>query len=247
MRCGPFPRSHSPARHEDMLLIDAATRRLFDDMMDHVPVAPLARDALWARMNEPSRHYHHAGHLAILWSRHCDHIAETGWQSAAATRLIACTIAYHDAIYDSRRSDNEARSADLWLEVSAQGPLDDSQRQWVASTIHATADHLGADATRSPAVTGGEAWAVPARLWVLDLDLTPIGEVPDVFAANTIQLRDEVPHLDFETWDAGRLNFLRHIQAVPQIYRSPAIADRFERAARVNLARELGEGWSDRS
>lgn len=221
-------------------MTDPETRRLFDDLMHHVPVDQAARDALWICMNEPSRHYHHAGHLATLWSRHCAYIAKTDWQSAAATRLIACAIAYHDAVYDGRRSDNEARSADLWMQASATCPLDDDERQWVASTIRATADHLGdtPDASSSPQ-TGEASWFGPARLWMIDLDLTPLGETQEVFDANTRLLRDEAPHLSFEQWDAGRLNFLRRFQAAPRIYRSTAIANQFERPARLNLARHL--------
>ena len=96
--------------------------------------------------------------------------------------MIACAIAFHDAIYDPQRRDNEARSATLWR--SAEPALAPWEIDWVAGTILATADHLGAQPDPGMAE---DAWR--ARLWMLDLDLTPLGGSWDAFDANTSKLR----------------------------------------------------------
>ena len=76
-----------------------------------------------------------------------------------------------------------------------------------------------------------------ARVWMLDLDLTPLGEPPDVFDDNTRRLREESRHLSDEQWRASMLAFQRHLLAAPRIYRSPELAAIYEAAARRNLAR----------
>lgn len=201
-------------------------------MFGLVPVAASEISALRARMADPTRHYHGLGHIALLWRRHTSLgrdgiITRSPWH-----QLVASAIAYHDAIYDPTRRDNEARSADLWRAAEPALPPEDVA--WVAGTIVATADHLGA--APEPGMPP-DAWA--ARLWVLDLDLTPIGEAPPGFVANTAALRAEFAHLDEAAWEAGRIAFLRSLAARPTIYRSPEIAAAFDLPARANLAREL--------
>ena len=207
--------------------------RLFHDMMSHVPVGGVATAALLVRMRDDARHYHDIRHTALLWQRHLLFQGAAEWASPLATQLIACAIAYHDAVYDVRRYDNEARSADLWMEISAGCSIEEVNRLWVASTIRATADHLAYDDD------GWDGWRSSARTWMVDLDVTPLGETPDVFAGNTALLRAEVPHLTDEQYDAARLSFLQRFHAAPRIYRAPALAAHFEAPARRNIARQL--------
>jgi predicted metal-dependent HD superfamily phosphohydrolase len=148
--------------------------------------------------------------------------------------MIACAIAFHDAVHDARRGDNEAASALLWRRCS--GRLAARQRRWVEQTILATADHLGADALR-----GTRGHARLARAWLLDLDLTPLGEGSGEFTANTRRLRREFAHLQEDAWDAGRLAFLGRMAEAPQRFRTRLLAARFDGRARANLARTLQE------
>ena len=206
---------------------------LFHDMMSHVPVGDAATAALRVRMSADTRHYHDLRHLAVLWRRHRLFEGAGDWASPLATRLIACAIAYHDSVYDVRRGDNEARSADLWMEISADCLIEEVDRLWVASAIRATANHLAYDDD------GWDGWRSSARTWMVDLDVTPLGETPDVFAANTALLRAEVPHLTDDQYDTARLGFLRRFLTAPRIYRAPALAAQFEAPARRNIACQL--------
>jgi predicted metal-dependent HD superfamily phosphohydrolase len=205
-----------------------------DELLSIVPVTDTARGELRARLAEPVRVYHGGDHVALLWERHLRHGAGLWYRREPWNTRIACAIAYHDAVYDPTRSDNEARSAALWREVGAG--LDPSVIDWVAGTILATRRHL--DARPEPGLSD-EAWA--ARVWVLDLDLTPLGEFPEVFDANTAALRRESSHLSHEAWDRGRLAFLRGIAAAPRLFRTPVLHAAFEGPARANIAREIGE------
>jgi predicted metal-dependent HD superfamily phosphohydrolase len=208
---------------------------LLADLFGHVPVPAGARDDLIARMAGPGRYYHDLGHLAQLWGHHLRFGAGLAVGRAPWHRLIACAIAFHDAVYDPARRDNEARSAALWHDVaSAVAPW---EADWVAGTILATADH--AAAAPAPGMPP-EAWT--ARLWMLDLDLTPLAAPPAQFDANTVKLRREYSHLDDAAWTAGRLGFLRHCAAHPVLFRSAPLNAAFEAAARANLARALLAG-----
>jgi len=201
-------------------------------------LSDLAKDRLLAEMSRPGRVYHGVGHLETLWRRHGLYSPEAGLAGPAPTRLLACAIAYHDSVYDVRRDDNEDRSAEVWLRDSAASPVSEEDREWVARTISATSDHLA----YHPDVHASGAKArlrEKARLWMLDLDLTPLGESPEIFDENSRQLRAEFAHLSSAKWRAKMLEFRRRFLEAPQIYRSPALAARFEVAARGNLTRPI--------
>ena len=140
-------------------------------LLARLPIAEPARRALRQRLAEPGRHYHGAAHVALLWRRHRRFGAGSFLVRSPWDQMIACAIAFHDAVHDARLGDNEAASALLWRRCS--GRLAARQRRWVEQTILATADHLGADALR-----GTRGHARLARAWLLDLDLTPLGEGP---------------------------------------------------------------------
>lgn len=220
----------------------------FRALLAHVPVDEIAKAELSAMMGAEGRFYHGVGHLALLWRRHRLYAADAGLTAPDLETLIACAIAYHDCVLVSGRRDNEERSAETWMRASAGTPLTDEDRNWVADTIRATSDHL-ADPEASETSLAEIAPQRPttlarlrARIWVLDLDLTPLGESAADFDANTDRLRREVPHLAESEWDAGRLAFLRRFSQAPQIYRSPTLAAIFEAQARANIARQLAIG-----
>jgi predicted metal-dependent HD superfamily phosphohydrolase len=204
----------------------------FGELLRRLPVAEAVRADLRRRLCDPARAYHGRAHVALLWRRHRRFgrglpVTAEPWD----TRL-ACAIAFHDAVWKPGGRDNEAASAALWRHAGAA--LDRAGIDWVADTILATADHLGA--TQPPGLAAA-AWQ--ARLWMLDLDLTPLGEPPHRFAANASSLRREAAHLPVADYEAGRLGFLAHLAAAPALYRSARLARAFAAQARANLAREL--------
>lgn len=201
------------------------------EMIALVPVSSDTKAALHSRMSEPGRHYHGLNHLALLWSRHKQFgrghwITQSPWHER-----MACAIAFHDAIYVPRAKDNEAKSASLWR--AANPVLDAEGVEWVADTIEATASHLTA---KRPPLLLDHGWQ--ARLWMLDLDLTPLGEAPAIFDANTRDLRREFAAIPDAQWESGRVAFLKSMLAHPALYRTPIIAAAFEAQARENLKRE---------
>lgn len=205
---------------------------MLERMLLCVPVADAAKAELLQLMRGADRHYHNATHLTTLWRRHRRLSPRTGMAARALQPRLAAAILWHDAIYVAGRRDNEAQSAALWRARAAGGGFDAATIEWVASTIVATADHM---APRAPC----DSLDARSLQWVLDLDLTPIGEPPDDFARNTQRLAREFEGAGAGAWEQQRLGFLRRLAACPQIYRSPAIAAAYEAQARANIEREL--------
>ena len=187
-------------------------------------------------MTEPARHYHNLHHLDVLWARHLrfrDCLADQPCRTFEP--LIALAIAYHDAVFVADRPDNEERSADLWLEVSTTATdLVLDERLWVADTIRATADHLGSAKMIDLDTPDGY-----ARQWVLDLDLSPLGEAPDIFDRNMEMLAAEAMHKTELQRRADLLATLRHFASARPLFRSQPIASVLAEPARRNFERHL--------
>ena len=91
---------------------------------------------------EPHRRYHTMEHITAVL-RHLDNLH-------AATPTAKLAAFFHDAVYDPKRTDNEAQSAELAREVL--GAVERPEADDVAAIVLATAKHeLPADAPRETA------------------------------------------------------------------------------------------------
>ena len=209
--------------------------RGFQSLLDAVDLPADIRTDLLRRMAAPWRGYHGLQHLTVLWARHL-RFGRTGpMRRPRVARLIAAAILFHDAVLVPGAEDNEARSAALWDRAARRlRGFTAAEIAWVAGTIRATADHLNAPLPRG---TGGA-----ARLWLLDLDLSPIGEEPTVFDRNGRGLRAEARHLDDAAFATAQRAFLARIGRAPRLLRHPQLHAAFEAKARANIGRELRRG-----
>ncbi len=214
----------------------------FSELISLAPVSARAKDELAAAMEARGRYYHTTKHLAQLWRRHRRHAAAEGFDGPEIEKLIACAIAYHDSVYDMKRRDNEDRSADYWLAASHDADLPERDKDWVAGTIRATADHMAyhpAFDVEHPPRGNGAVLRERARVWVLDLDLTPLGETVENFDHNTACLRREAAQISDPDWRKGQKHFLTGLLDAPRIYRTPTLHEIYEDAARDNIKRLL--------
>ncbi len=214
---------------------------IVEDLLAAVPVSDAARADLRRRMAAPGRRYHGPHHIALLWSRHLALGRGTVLHGPRVARLVASAVAFHDAVLEPGRADNERASAALWREAAAGAGVPVEEADWVAGTIEATADHLAAaEATLAEADAGAAPPLLArARLWVLDLDLSPLGEAPAAFARNTALLRLERPDLGDAAWRRCLRAFLARLHAAPRLYATPAVEAAFGARAKANLARAL--------
>jgi predicted metal-dependent HD superfamily phosphohydrolase len=177
---------------------------------------------LQARYAEPARAYHTQQHL-----RECfEHLDGA---SALAERLAEVQVAlwFHDAIYDTRAQDNEARSAQ-WAREALDGAGVASEvglrvHALVMATRHA-AEPEGADATL-----------------LVDVDLSILGAPDARFAEYERQIRREYEWVPEPAYRGARAKVLRSFLDRPAIYGTPWFASRLEERARTNLARSIRE------
>ena len=188
----------------------------FGALLARADLSAAAGVELRRRYGEPHRAYHDAAHVGLLWLRHLLHGGD------AADRDLALAILFHDAIYDPMAKDNEEASAAL---LAALVPGDTA---WAQDAIRATADHLA---------YGGTDCRVQR---LLDLDLTPLAEAPEVFDRNTGFLRREYAAVDEARWRAGRGAVLARFLATPAIFRT-RLSTVYEARARENLTAAIAE------
>ncbi len=177
---------------------------------------------LEAAYAEPHRRYHTRRHveacLALL-----DEVQDL---DAPQRRLLERALWWHDAVYDPRRADNEARSAArARLALTAEG--------WGEADI--------AEVERLVLLTAAHAAPAGDRLGALmvSIDLAVLGAPPAEYAAYAAGVRAEYAHVAQADFRAGRRAVLQRFLAAPAIYPDAAFRLRFEAPARENLAAEL--------
>ena len=177
---------------------------------------------LLGRYAEPHRAYHNVEHLKDCFRRF-DEVH--GLAQHPAEVLLA--LWFHDAIYDTRASDNEEESA-RWARdvvVSSGGPPVAASRIYdlILATRHDTSSLRGDAAL------------------VADIDLTILGAPPERFQAYDRQIRQEyawVPEPDFKE---ARLHILEGFLARPTIYLTGPFRRKYETQARQNLESAVAE------
>ena len=184
-------------------------------------------EELLARYREPHRAYHTLQHLEEcfaaldLLGNACERPAE-----------VALGLWFHDAIYDTKRTDNEALSAD-WAERSAREAglthdLAARVRELVLVTKHDGVPS-GADASL-----------------LVDIDLGILGAAPARFDEYETQVRFEYSWVPEDGFRSGRIRVLRSFLERPNIYATPRVRAEREARARENLTRSIAQ-LEDRS
>jgi len=184
--------------------------------------AGAVRRDLAARWAEPHRAYHTAAHLAHV-------LAVVGELRAAGEPVddpaaVVLAAWYHDAVYDPRAADNEARSADLARRDLAVLGVDAERAAQVAGLVLTTRDHRA---------TG------PDAAVLVDADLAILAVAPDDYAAYVAAVRAEYGFVPEPAWRAGRAAVLAGFLARPRLYTTATQHARADAAARANLTAEL--------
>ncbi|TPK57288.1 hypothetical protein FJ546_27020 [Mesorhizobium sp. B2-4-19] len=172
-----------------------------------------------------SRHYHNLAHIEAMLALADDYRALLSDPEA-----VEAAIWFHDAIYDSKAKDNEARSAALAAQKLASR-TDPERLDRIGAMILATATHQlpGFD---------DDAATRDASLF-LDMDLSILGAAPDAFDAYERAVRREYGWVEEPMWRAGRGAVLKDLLARPRIFLTEEFRQRFEPQARLNMARSL--------
>ncbi|GHJ15115.1 HD domain-containing protein [Micromonospora sp. AKA38] len=179
---------------------------------------------LVAGWREPHRQHHTEDHLRAVLD-----VVDAYADLARHPDLVRLAAWCHDAVYDPRAGGdaNERASADLGDALLTAAGLPAAAVTGVRRLVLLTAGHaVGPDD--------------PDGALLCDADLAVLAAAPDDYDRYAAAIRREYAHVPEPDFRAGRAAVLRHLLALPALYRLPDPHARWEAPARANLTRELG-------
>ena len=179
----------------------------------------LLRD-LVARYSEPHRKYHTMQHLEECFGK-----LEELRALARKPEEIELALWFHDAVYDTKRRDNEEKSAE-WarsavLEKGVAAPAGDRVYGLVMATRH----------NAVPAGTDAQI--------LVDVDLSILGATPDRFDEYEAQVRQEYSWVPGPLFRRERRKILEDFLKRPSLFQTAQFVAAYEARARGNLERSL--------
>ena len=198
-----------------------AWRALLQDAGADVSAGDHMFDELVRAHRKPERFYHNLEHIeAVL--RTIDNLSQEA-HDLTALRFAAW---FHDAVYDSRTSDNEERSAAWAAQALRSLSVAPTTVEAVRRLILLTRAHQA-----EPNDTDGRI--------LLDADLAILGAPESEYRAYARAIRAEYAWVGDDAYRKGRGQVLRSFLARDRIYGTPALFAALEGQARRNLADEL--------
>jgi len=177
-------------------------------------------ERLIAAYSEPHRKYHTLQHLNECFTK-----LEELRTEASHPEEVEFALWFHDAIYDTKRQDNESKSAE-WARETAQAQNLSSD---VAERVH-----------RLIMVTRHDAEPNETDEKVLvDVDLSILGAKPERFDEYENQVREEYAWVPGIVFRAKRREILKGFLARPSIYSTRSYLEVYEAQARANLERAI--------
>ena len=168
------------------------------------------------------RFYHNLTHINSCFS-----IFDQTKLLAVHPEEVELAIWFHDAIYDTRRNDNEQKSAGWAENIISQSGLNSSVAERVSGLILATRHRT-------------EALETDARL-VVDVDLSILGADPEVFWRYEENIRKEYAWVPESLFRLKRAEILRSFLNREYIYYHTQYRGMFEEKARSNLKQAVAK------
>lgn len=178
-------------------------------------------DKLTTEYASAARCYHNLSHIHSLLNLYdaCEH-------DPARADAIRCAIWFHDGVYDTRRKDNEERSADWAAQflqnIKAPDELIAGVRRLILATKRHEPDALD------------EEWRI-----FLDLDLAILGSEAKVYQRYAAAIRREYAWVPSFLYRRERRKILANFLDRKTIYVTATIFRQYEQQARCNLQTEI--------
>jgi predicted metal-dependent HD superfamily phosphohydrolase len=176
---------------------------------------------LLGRWAEPHRRYHDLEHLAEVLAA-VDLLAA----EAADVAVVRLAAWFHDAVYVGHPGQDEEDSAVLAEQVLAGLGVPAERVARVAGLVRMTAAHDPADGDPDAAVLN-------------DADLAVLAAPAERYERYRTAVREEYRHVPDELFRAGRAAVLSTLAGRDPLFRTGTGRDRWQAAARANLAAEL--------
>lgn len=180
-----------------------------------------AFDVLVAAYSAPERFYHNLEHLTEVFR-----VVERLNSIVEDPNALQLAVWFHDAVYDARAKDNEARSGELAVDLLGPIGVPASAIERVVRMIWATAHAADPPGDRDTQV-------------LLDADLAILGASEGRYARYAADIRKEYAWVPDDDYRTGRMSVLNRFLALPRIYHSDIMFAEGEERARTNLRAEL--------
>lgn len=140
-------------------------------------------------------------------------------------QTLIFSIAYHDIVYNSRKQDNEEKSAAFAYERMTRLGLPGIVKAKCSSQIKATKGHqVSSDNDTN---------------YFIDADLAILGSGDESYKEYAKQIRREYRIYPDFLYKPGRQKVLRHFLAMENIYKTSWFKEKYEEQARRNMTNEL--------
>lgn len=197
----------------------------WDSLVSFYPSDKTIQDEIFQilkeRHSEKSRFYHNFCHVKTLLE-----LLESFADKIRDPKAIKFAIWFHDAIYDTQKSDNEAESAKLASEMLHKLKVNDETIELVKDLILATQDHSGRNLTYD------------AKLF-LDMDLAMLGMNEEIYKEYSEAIRQEYAWVSESMYRRGRRRVLKSFIKREGIYFTDEMKVEYEERARKNINNEI--------
>ena len=166
------------------------------------------------------RVYHDLSHI-----HHLLNLLEDNQFRIHDEEVIFFAIWFHDAIYNTWKTNNEEKSADFAEDILSKTSMSPKRVQKVVDYIKATKTHT----------SNGD----NDLEFFLDFDLSILGAEPTIYDVYTRQIREEFSIYPNFVYNRGRKKALRHFLEKSYIFHTYEFRSKFEAQARANIQREL--------
>lgn len=179
---------------------------------------------LWTEIEKnyssKKRHYHTLQHLDNLLSQ------LTGVKSEIQNwETILFTLFYHDIIYNSIKSDNEEKSAELAEKRMKQISVSNDIMELCKKQILTTKSHIKSTDSDTNYFT--------------DADLSVLGQNWETYLLYCKNVRKEYLIYPALVYNPGRKKVLNHFLSMDRIFKTDFFYDKFEKQAKHNLQKEI--------
>src|SRR6266536_3933967 len=170
--------------------------------------------------SEPHRYYHNFRHVT-----ECLDVFDSARHLAGHPEVVEMAIWFHDAVYDTRSSDNEERSAVLAKQCLLEAGVGDDFVDTVSRLILATKSHDATTEDDAPVM--------------VDVDLSIFGQSEARFDEYEAQIRQEYSWVPRTIFVARRTEILERFLSREHIYTTHFFDQKFEQLARRNIQGSL--------
>jgi len=182
------------------------------------------KNELWSEIDKnyssKKRHYHTLEHLNnLLYQLTAVKSEIKNWET------ILFTLFYHDIIYNSLKSDNEEKSAELAEKRMKQISVSNDKTELCKKQILATKSHIKSTDSDTNYFT--------------DADLSVLGQNWETYLLYCKNVRKEYSIYPALVYNPGRKKVLNHFLSMDRIFKTDFFYNKFEVQAKQNLQQEI--------